>query len=69
MHLRRLNFLLLGEEEKKRPWKETKQQCLEKVQKYLNLVMPNAQGIQIIDCHRKTEGRRGWQDNISPNYI
>ena len=52
MYYRRLNFLLIGEKEKEGTWKETNKDSLEIVQKYLSLMIPFDENIQIVDCHR-----------------
>ena len=52
MYTRRMNYLLLGAKEKQGTWKETNKECLEIVQKYLALMIPDPDKIHIIDCHR-----------------
>ena len=64
MNSRRTNFLLLGVPENEVNWKETEKDCLKHINKYLDIMLPDASTIEIIDCHRL--GKKN-DDNVTPN--
>ena len=48
----RCNFLLIGVKEAEGSWKETPKDCLEIVNKYLDIIISGSSDITIVDCHR-----------------